>query len=394
MTSKKNIFVLILSILGLVLSLELCKIYYDANFNPYALGSFCSVNDLIDCDGVAKTSYSQFLGVPLCLWGVFLYLFIIFLLFAEKLSNLKLFKFAEVFKNPLAYIFCLSLLAFVISVSLACISIFEIHKICILCFATYFTDLAIALTAKDYSKSLLHEIKQSVYDFVAAIKIKKYAIAFCIVVIAFAGALAYTNTSKVLAPHIKSESFDFVDDKKIQNRDNTMGNMNAKIVIHEYIDYNCGSCFLLNLTTKRILSELDNVYLIQHNFPLDSECNKLITSGHEGSCKMARYALAAKKQGKYWQANKKLFEKTPKTEDEIIKLLSEIKGLDKQKLKEDANSEEIRKELADDIQSGLDKQIDATPTMIINMQKITGNMPYIDLKEKLIQYGATEKTSK
>ena len=69
----KNIFVFLLTIIGIVLSLELCKIYYDANFNPYALSSFCSVNNVIDCDGVAKTSYAQFFGIPLCLWGLFFY---------------------------------------------------------------------------------------------------------------------------------------------------------------------------------------------------------------------------------------------------------------------------------------------------------------------------------
>ena len=88
MTKSNKISVFILAVLGLFLSLELCKIYYDANFNQYALGSFCSVNDLIDCDGVAKTTYSQFLGVPLCLWGVLLYLFILLLFFSFGIDKL------------------------------------------------------------------------------------------------------------------------------------------------------------------------------------------------------------------------------------------------------------------------------------------------------------------
>ena len=60
---KKKIAVGILAFIGLITTIKLAVIYYQANFNPYALSSFCSVNEFIDCDGVAKTNESQFLGV-------------------------------------------------------------------------------------------------------------------------------------------------------------------------------------------------------------------------------------------------------------------------------------------------------------------------------------------
>lgn len=105
MDKMRKIIIVILTITGIILSAELCKIYYDANFNDYALASFCSVNNLIDCDGVAKTSYAQFLGVPLCLWGLFFYSFVLLMLAAKYLAKIRIFKFLEVFKNPRAYIF-------------------------------------------------------------------------------------------------------------------------------------------------------------------------------------------------------------------------------------------------------------------------------------------------
>lgn len=393
MMDKKNKIILILTVTGLILAGWLCEIYYNANFNAYAFDSFCSVNDFVDCDGVAKTEYSQFLGVPLCIWGVLLYLFIIVLMFAEKLSKIFLFKFMEVFKNPTAYIFSLSSLAFLISMCLAGISIFDINKICVLCFTTYLVDLAIAIASKDFQKPALYEIKLSVEDFLSAIKIKKYLIAFIAVMIAFAGVLTYTAKSRILAPQLKK--FD-ISDIEIHNYngDNTIGNKDAQVIIHEYMDYNCASCFLVNVSLKRALSELDGVYLVQYNMPLDGECNPLVTTGHEGSCQMARYALAAKKQGKYWEANAVLFEKTPSKEKDIIRLLSSIKGIDKKQLIADANSEEIKNELSAEIDEGLKQKIDATPTIIINMKKQTGNIPYNKLKEQLISAGATEKAEK
>ena len=76
MTKTRRISIVILTLLGLVTAIKLSLIYADANFNPYALPSFCSINSFIDCDSVAKTTFSQFLGIPLAFWGLCLYLFV------------------------------------------------------------------------------------------------------------------------------------------------------------------------------------------------------------------------------------------------------------------------------------------------------------------------------
>lgn len=392
MNKFTKIAILFFTILGFGLSVHLCKIYYDANFNPYALSSFCSVSDFVDCDGVAKTVYSQFFGIPLCLWGLFLYTFIFLLFFADKLAKFKLFRFMEVFKNPQSYIFSLGLLSFCISACLAGLSIFEIHKICVLCIATYLVDLALAIVAKDFEKPLLYEIKQSVADFIDAVKIKKYLIAFISVVVVFAGILTYTSLSNVLTPQIKNMKIKVSTEKAYTTDGNVMGDLNAEIVVHEYFDYNCGGCYLMGVVLDRILNELDGVKVIHHNMPLDSDCNPLVSSGgHQGSCRMARYALAAKKQGAYVQVHEILFDKTPATEDEIIMLLKQVKTLDIKKLKADANSDEIKDELKQEIEAGLKEEINGTPTTIINMEKIVGNRNYAELKEKFMKMGAKEK---
>ena len=54
MSLTKRIVLTIIALVGFLTSVKLTMIYWDANFNPYALSSFCSINDLIDCDGVAK----------------------------------------------------------------------------------------------------------------------------------------------------------------------------------------------------------------------------------------------------------------------------------------------------------------------------------------------------
>ena len=57
---KKKISIIVIAIIGIITTIKLAIIYFNANFNPYALSSFCSINEFIDCDGIARTTESQF----------------------------------------------------------------------------------------------------------------------------------------------------------------------------------------------------------------------------------------------------------------------------------------------------------------------------------------------
>ena len=135
---KKKLTIQILTAIGFLLTIKLACIYYVANYEKYALSSFCSINDFIDCDGAAKSSVSQFWGIPLAYWGMLFYITIFFLTIVDKLKQIKFLKFLEVFKNPVSYITMLGTVAFACSMVLAGLSLFKIHKLCVLCVITYF----------------------------------------------------------------------------------------------------------------------------------------------------------------------------------------------------------------------------------------------------------------
>ena len=100
----RKIAIGLIAFVGFLTTIKLAIIYHNANFVENAPASFCHINEFIDCDSVAKTIDSQFLGVPLAYWGMFLYLFIGLMMCAKKLAQYRLFKFLEVFKNPYFYI--------------------------------------------------------------------------------------------------------------------------------------------------------------------------------------------------------------------------------------------------------------------------------------------------
>ena len=395
MTKTKRILIVLLALIGLALSIELCVVYYNANFAVDAAPSICAINDMMDCDSVAKTSYSQFLGVPLSLWGVILYIFFLFMSFVDKIKNIRFLGFLEVFKNPESYIFCIALFSFIMSMILGGISVFKINSICIFCFMTYFIDLLIAIISKTKGISILKEVKISINDFIEAIKVKKYAISFVIVMSIFAGILLFTYQTNILSPQTAEQ----IEMKKyFKNYDsitdgNTMGPKEADVIIHEYIDYNCGGCFLANLYLHRIVMEFENVKVIQHNVPLERACNhNMQHEGHKNSCIKSKYALAAAKQNMYWQMSDILFEQSPENEKEIIEK-ARLLDFDIKKLKEDANSEKIAEELQESIREADSKGITGTPTFLIGMRKIMGIGSYPALKQAVIEQGGREKQS-
>ena len=387
--------VLIFALIGIALTIKLGIIYWDVNYNDYALPSFCAINDYIDCDGVAKTTHSQAFGIPLWSWGLFFYLFVIMLCFVDKLKTYRYLKFLEVFKTPNAYVYSLGLLAFLISMMLAFISIYEIKKVCVLCFATYFINFIIALCARTRNSGVFGDIKTSVADFIDAIKIKKYLISFLIVAFIGIGFLIFTSTTLIFVPNIKKiksiESFKNIKGNPYNVGGSVLGDPEAKVVIHEYTDFECPHCSILNIMLQRVVSELDNVKVVHHNFPLDTHCNsKIGVSIHESSCFIAKYAIAAEFQGKYWDLNNYLFEYKPTNEEDIIKYAKQA-GLDVKKLIEDAKSEKVARKLERSIDEAYNLKIMGTPSIIINSKVYTGIMPYYELKELLIKNGAKEK---
>ena len=393
MSRKKRIIITLLAIIGLALSVELCIVYYNANFAIDATPSICAISDKIDCDGVAKTSHSQFFGVPLSLWGVLLYLFFLFMTYIDKLQNIKGFGLLKVFKNPTSYIFFIGIFSFAISMVLGSISVFKIDSICIFCFMTYFINLLIAISSKNKGISIVDEIKISLSDFFSSLKVPRNVFWFVLICLLILSCLVYTSVSNILTPQIakKNELEQYFKLYDSQVDKNIVGPKDANVVINEYMDFNCGGCFFSQLYLHRIVNEFENVKVIQHVIPLEKECNhNMKFEGHKTSCLKAKYALAAAKQNKYWQMADVLFSEAPESEKEIIEE-ARLLELDIKKLKEDAHSEQIKKEIQDTIKFADSQDITGTPTFVIGVNKILGINSYGDFKKYIIEQGGKEK---
>jgi len=395
----KPVIIWVLLLIAIGVTIDLAFIYYQANFNQNALPSFCNINDFIDCDGVARTIESQFFGVPLAYWGLFLYSFIAMLMCVDFLKKIPFLKFLEVFKNKYHYIASLGLISFIISMVLLCVSLTGIHKLCIMCAVTYVLNLLIGLVAAHGIKGhFAGAIKQSCVDFAEALKPVPYRIAFVIVMICACGFLGWSYKSAKFSPALKFERNygEFIHAKinKYAIKGNVLGSKDKDAVVLEvYSDYKCPICSTANIMVHKLAKDFKNLRVEHHNLPLDTECNKYLKNPfHVNSCVLARYGEAAKKQGKFWEVESLLFEQTPSDEESTIQILKNSGfGLDMDKMQQDAHSKEVEDSIQADIDFASARGMLGTPSLKIKDDFRMGIKGYPELKEWIINNGGELK---
>ena len=388
---KKKLTVQILAIVGLLLSIKLACIYYVANYEKYALSSFCSINEFVDCDGAARSTVSQFWGIPLAYWGIFFYITVLFLTVVDWFKKFRLLKFLEVFKNSMSYVSTLGTVAFACSMVLAGLSVFKIHKLCILCFITYFIDLFIALVASSGEfKKLVEAFKTTFVDFIAGAK--QYTKTFVVLVIMATAFLVYSGTTYNFVPHVKKQKailkYRDIKFNPYRVKGNVLGVEDGDVVIELYSDYVCPICYMENIMLHEAVKDFSNIKIVHHNVPFDKECNPYISINmHPNACFMAKGAIAAGKQGNYWEMSSLLYENQPKNMEQMLKLADQL-GFDKDKFINDLESEATANEIEVELKKSDDLQIDSTPTIFINGDEIVGIKPYYELKDILVEHGA------
>ena len=397
--SKKAILFL-LAILGLVATVALAVVYNNANFNPAAGPSFCTDanNPVVNCDGVAKSVNAQFLGIPLAYWGMIFYVIVLVLLVADKLKNIKFLSWLEVFKNPCSYIAVLGLFSFLVSMILALVSFISLKMICVLCVVTYFINLFIALFASEFAgETFGASIKTSINDFKEALSVKKYAVAFASTVAVAVIFLTVSGTTYVFAPQVKD--IKFMDQLyKMEGNDyadvangNTLGSEKPKVVVKMYSDLMCPYCVMENRLMHKVAKDFSNVKIEFVQYPLDNACNKNIPNPfHVGACDYAKLALAAQKQGKFWDMVNLLFEEKAGSVEDVYSIAKE-QGFDVNKLKTDMNAADVKATLLSNIDEATQMQVGGTPAFSVKGKLYMGLKPYNEVKAILIEAGAKAK---
>jgi protein-disulfide isomerase len=150
------------------------------------------------------------------------------------------------------------------------------------------------------------------------------------------------------------------------------GAKQPKVTMVMWSDFQCPFCSRAEPTVAKILETYkDDVRIVWRNEPL---------SFHPNAMPAAKAAMAAHKQGKFWEMHAKLFANQQQlSEDSYATWAKEI-GLDMAKWKADKESPEIAELINKDSAYGQQVGADGTPTFFINGKVIAGAMPFESFK--------------
>ena len=111
------------------LSLSHYRLHTDVSYS-----SFCAISKSINCDTVSQSPYAILWGLPIAVWGIFGYLFLVCLLTASRSRSAR-------GRRVWTLIFCVAAGFSAYSIALAAVSTFLIGSYCLLCVTLYAVNL-------------------------------------------------------------------------------------------------------------------------------------------------------------------------------------------------------------------------------------------------------------
>ncbi|MDZ7720090.1 MAG: thioredoxin domain-containing protein [Balneolaceae bacterium] len=153
-----------------------------------------------------------------------------------------------------------------------------------------------------------------------------------------------------------------------QSQDNTQRTA-QKVHILKYSDYQCPACKAYIPLQEQLKAEFGDMIEIEYRyFPL---------RGHQYADLAARAAEAARQQGKFEEMHDLIFEYQEQwsqggARDYFFDFAEQI-GLDMDQFESDLESEEVQQTVNSQLQEGIRRTVNSTPTFFLNGQKLRQN---------------------
>jgi predicted DsbA family dithiol-disulfide isomerase len=150
------------------------------------------------------------------------------------------------------------------------------------------------------------------------------------------------------------------------------GDPGAPVTIVEFSDFQCPHCKHAQPALERLLEEYPQVKLYFKHYP--------IPRAHPYAQGAAQAAVAAGKQGKFWQFHDKLFrgDQEKESPSDLERYARELKlDLNKWKKDTEAAAEKVNRDRGD----GEKVDVDSTPSFFVNGRKFHGPPTFDELKD-------------
>ncbi len=347
----------LLSAVGLVLSGILVRQHAAAHLG---IASACNINEFVNCDRVATSAYSVFLGLPVAVWGLLGYGLLLIL------SILGLGPRRSHASWPAGLLFVGAAAAAVVAVVLATLSEVRIGALCLYCAGSWVVSFA--LLAAAWRACRPGGIAAAVRDDFALLGSRPaltlgtaIAMAALVAVAARAQPRYWEKPPTPPVPLAKVVT-------------GLPAPAAGPPVIVEFSDYECPFCAKAHFELKALLETRPDVRLVKRHFPLDPTCNPMMKRAmHPDACALARAGICAEAQGRLAEMDDALFG-NQQAKRPVTDLAMDV-GLDLARFRDCLASPETSRRLGDDIATGVQIGLKATPTYVVNGVQYSGVLP-------------------
>lgn len=152
-----------------------------------------------------------------------------------------------------------------------------------------------------------------------------------------------------------------------------LGNKDGDVTMVEFFDYNCGYCKRAFPAVQALVEKDKNLKVVFFDFPILGPTSKTA----------AQWALAAHRQGKYFEFHKLMMEHNGAIDDALLRDVAAKAGLDVDKAAKDAESSEVIMHLDKNVSLGQSVGVTGTPAFIVDDQFFPGAVPEEQLQKAI-----------
>ncbi len=375
------VLVLVLSSLGLMASIYLNHLHYKVHTDS-SYSSICAVSEEVNCETVALSQYSMFLGLPVSYWGIAAHVLYILV------SGLCLLDIRRHRAGPprgWGILGAMAVGGVIASGVLFTISHFVIESLCPFCMAVYVLQAALVTTVGVHLTRRGENPVTALIRDLSGLLVKPALVIFAVpAIVLVCGYVVYPRIYGMDACPAET-------DEDLCSEHLTYGKPDARIRIVEYSDYQCPYCSMTHFALRKAVESWpDDVSLMHVQFPLDDSCNVLVTRPfHEHACEAARAAVCADRQDRFWDMNDWLFTHQRRIGNQPWGDIAGENGLDVQKFEacmaDPASLDVVREDIEKASLTTFVKQGSVgTPIIFINDKGHMGGLEFEELEKYLV----------
>jgi len=375
------------AVIGLVTSSASTWVHHRILNDP-TYASFCDVNTTFSCTEAYASRFGSFGGVPVALFGVLFFAFVLGLIALCSRSSTAA-------SNLPGYLFAVSTVGLAVVLYLAYASLVILNAVCVLCVGTYTAVIGLFLISGAATRYPMTSLpSRAARDFGTLLRTPSAlsaALAFVLAAgaaivmfpgqpVTAAGALstaAAGEQAPVATPPVPAAQLQQLEQYlAAQPRVVVMAPSDgADVVIVKFNDYQCPPCRQTFMEYKPILAKWmaaapGKIKFITRDYPIERQCNSTVGQDlHPSSCEAAVAVRLAREKGKAQAMEEWLFANQPALTPEAVKnAAATVGGVTDFDARFPGTVELVKGDIAQAVQL----KVTGTPTFFMNGIRLPG----------------------